>query len=195
MKKIVLTLFFCALTLAAKSQKTPQASPHPAVEKSVFGIQTGYAGLWIHHELKLSRQLALRTELGLDAYENDDFFPDASFLLTTVITMEPRWYYNFDNRALAGKRIDGNSGNFFALKTSFRSDNLLIKFGKDSRAEIVDNLAIVPTWGIRRNVGKHFNYEAGIGVGYIHFFSKNSGFPKDRGEATINLHLRIGYQF
>ncbi len=29
------------------------------------------------------------------------------------------------------KRIDHNSGNFFSLKTSFRSDDLLLDFGYD----------------------------------------------------------------
>ncbi|WP_298546356.1 hypothetical protein [uncultured Aquimarina sp.] len=195
MKKIVLTLFFCALTLGVKSQNATNKQQEPSVEKSIFGIQTGFAGLWIYNEFKLSNQIAFRTELGLDAYENDDFYPDAGFLLVTTTSIEPRWYYNLNKRSNKSKRIDNNSGNFFALKTTLRLDDLLIKFGDDENARIVSNLSIIPTWGIRRNIGKHFNYETGIGVGYIHYFSKNSGFTKDKGEVAINLHLRIGYQF
>ncbi|WP_435416331.1 hypothetical protein [Polaribacter aestuariivivens] len=195
MKKNLLTLLFCGLALIVKSQNTPKESQKQSIEKSIFGIQTGFAGLWVYNELKLSNQIALRTELGFDAYDNDDFYPDAGFLLTTVITLEPRWYYNLDKRASKSKRIDNNSGNFFSLKTSFRSDDLLLDFGDDEDAQIVDNLSIIPTWGIRRNLGKHFNYETGVGVGYIQYFSKNAGFTKNRGETAINLHLRIGYQF
>ncbi|WP_245591244.1 MULTISPECIES: hypothetical protein [Aquimarina] len=195
MKKIALTLFFCVFTLIVKSQNLIEKPQNPSVEKSILGIQVGFAGLWIYNEFKLSNQFTLRTELGLDAYENDDFYPDAGFLLTTVISLEPRWYYNFDRRLSKSKRIDNNSGNFFALKTSFHWDDLLIKFGGDSNVNIVNNLSIIPTWGIRRNIGTHFNYETGIGIGYIHFFSKNSGFTKDKGEAAINLHFRIGYHF
>ncbi len=195
MKKIILSLIFCGLTLIAKSQNLTEKTQKPSVEKSIFGIQTGFAGLWIYNEFKLSNQFALRTELGLDAYENDDYYPDVGFLLTTVISLEPRWYYNLNKRTSKSKRIDNNSGNFFALKTSFHSDDLLIEFGDDSNAKIVNDLSIIPTWGIRRNIGKYFNYETGVGVGYIHYFSKNSGFTKDKGEAAINVHLRIGYQF
>jgi len=195
MKKIVLSLLFCGFTLIAKSQDLTKKTQKPSVEKSIFGIQTGFAGLWIYNEFKLSRQLALRTELGLESYNNDDFYPDVGFLLTTVISLEPRWYYNLNRRIRKSKQIANNSGNFFALKTSFHSDDLLIKLGDDSNITIVNDLSIIPTWGIKRNIGKHFNYETGIGVGYIHYFSKNSGFTKDKGEAAINLHLRIGYQF
>ncbi|SEM17849.1 hypothetical protein SAMN04487910_4335 [Aquimarina amphilecti] len=195
MKKIALTLFFCGFTLIVKSQNLTEQVQKPSVEKSIFGIQTGFAGLWVYNEFKLSRQVALRTEFGLEAYDNDDFYPDAGFLLATVISLEPRWYYNLKKRKNKSKRIDNNSGNFFALKTSFHSDDLLIKFGNDSDVKIVNDLSIIPTWGIRRNIGKYFNYETGVGVGYIHYFSENSGFEKDEGEVAINLHLRIGYQF
>ena len=195
MKKNVLTLLFCGLALIAKSQNTPEKSQKQSIEKSIFGIQTGFAGFWVYNELKLSNQIALRTELGFDAYDNDDFYPDAGFLLTTVITLEPRWYYNLDKRAGKSKRIDNNSGNFFSFKTSFRSNDLLLDFGGDEKAQIVDNLSLVPTWGIKRNLGKHFNYETGLGVGYIHYYSKNAGFSKDKGEVAINLHLRVGYHF
>ncbi|WP_298895173.1 hypothetical protein [uncultured Psychroserpens sp.] len=193
MKNIVLTLLLFGITCISNSQNITETLQKPSVEKSTFGIQTGYAGLWIYNEFRLLDQIALRIELGLNAYDNDDFYPDAGFLFTTAITLEPRWYYNLDKRLNQSKRIDNNSGNFFALKTTFHSNDLLIKFGDDAR--IVDNLAIIPTWGMRRNIGQHFNYEAGIGVGYIHYFAKNSGFTKDKDETAINLHLRIGYRF
>ncbi len=189
MRKIVLVSFFCTFSLIVKSQEA-------SVEKSTFGIQTGFAGLWAYNELKLSNQFALRSEIGFDAnYGNDDFYPDTDFLLTTVVTLEPRWYYNLNKRESNSKSIEGNSGNFFSLKTSLHHSDLLIVFGNDEEAKIVTDLAIVPTWGMRRNLGKHFNYEAGIGAGYIHFFGKNAGFSEDKGELAINLHLRLGYRF
>ncbi|WP_074407398.1 hypothetical protein [Aquimarina megaterium] len=189
MKKIILTLGFCALTLFVRSQNA-------SVEQSTFGIQTGFAGFWIYNELKLSNQIALRSELGFDARNGkSDFYPDTGFLLTTVVILEPRWYYNLFKRESKSKRIDGNSGNFFSLKTSLHHSDLLISLDNDEDTKIVTDLSIIPTWGIRRNIGKHFNYEAGVGVGYIHYFSKNAGFSKDKGEAAINLHLRVGYRF
>ncbi|SHJ20692.1 hypothetical protein [Aquimarina spongiae] len=196
MKKTIFIAILLGSILTAKAQDTQASgSQNASVEKSVFGIQAGFAGLWVHNELKLTNQLALRTEIGFDAYENDDYYPDAGFLFSTVLTLEPRWYYNLNKRASQSKSIDGNSGNFFALKSSLRLEDLLIEFGDDEDVNMVNNLSIVPTWGIRRNLGKHFNYEAGAGIGYIHFFAKDAEFEKDKGELAINLHLRIGYRF
>ena len=47
MKKILLTLTLCGLTFIAKSQNA-------SVEKSMYGIQTGFLGIWVHNESKLS---------------------------------------------------------------------------------------------------------------------------------------------
>ena len=59
MRKIFLTLIFCGLTFITNAQDA-------SVEKSTYGIQTGLLGIWAHNELKLSNQIALRSELGLD---------------------------------------------------------------------------------------------------------------------------------
>ena len=59
MKKTLITLILCGITLTAKSQNT-------SVEKSIFGLQTGVLGIWAYNETKLSNTIALRTEIGLD---------------------------------------------------------------------------------------------------------------------------------
>lgn len=41
-------------------------SEDASVEKSIFGLQTGVLGLWAYNEARLSKSIALRTELGLD---------------------------------------------------------------------------------------------------------------------------------
>ncbi len=188
MKKNLLTLIFLWITLIVTSQEA-------SVEKSVFGIQAGFSGIWAHTELKLSNQIALRGELGFDGIWDHEFYEETDFLLVTVLTVEPRWYYNLNTRTNKSKRIDGNSGNFFSIKTSLRHSDLLIVLDNEEDTKIVTNLSIIPTWGIRRNIGKHFNYETGIGIGYIHYFGKDAGFPKNKDETAINLHLRIGYRF
>ncbi|TBN18703.1 hypothetical protein [Hyunsoonleella pacifica] len=196
MKKTFIILILLGHALTTTAQDTQKNNlQNSSIEQSIFGIQTGFAGFWLHNELRLSNQIALRTELGLDAYDNDDFYPDTGFLLATVLTVEPRWYYNLNKRKSQSKSITGNSGNFFSLKSSLRLEDLLIEFGDDEDVKMVNNFSIIPTWGIRRILGKHFNYEAGAGIGYIHFFAKDAGFSKDKGEVAINLHLRIGYWF
>jgi hypothetical protein len=187
MKNSLLTLIFCGLTLVAKSQTA-------SVEQSVFGIQTGLLGVWVHNEAKLSNQIALRSELGLDTgvYGSDSNNID-SFLLAPTITLEPRWYYNLNRRESKSKRIDGNSGNFIAIKTTFHPDWFTIS--SEDNINLISDISIIPTWGIRRNIGNHFNYEAGFGVGYVHYFKEDNVVLLYESGVAVNLHLRIGYRF
>ena len=188
MKKTIILLALCGLTSIAKSQNT-------SVEKSIFGLQTGVLGIWVYNETKLSNTIALRTEIGFDfgIWETtyyDDY--DSPFILTPVIVIEPRFYYNLKKRSKNSKRIDGNSGSFIALKTSYHPE--LALFNADD-APLVSDFAIIPTWGIRRNIGNHFSYEAGIGIGYSYTFAKRAGYSEDESGIEPNMHLRVGYRF
>ncbi len=57
----------------------------------------------------------------------------------------------------------------------------------------MSDISIVPTWGIRRKLGKHFTYKTGFGDAY--YFTKNAGYFKNKGDRTGNLRLRFGYRF
>ena len=177
MKKTI-TLIFISLSTFCNAQNV-------SVEKSVFGIQTGFLGIWGHNESRLSNKIALRSEIGLDAgILFTDFEGRSGFLLAPVLTLEPRFYYNLNKRNSKLKDISNNSGTFISLKTSYHPDWFVIS---DITDHITSDISFIPTWGIRRNIGTHFNYETGAGIG-IRFFSNESG-------AVGNLHLRIGYVF
>ncbi len=186
--KIVVIAATLLLALNLNAQNT-------SVEKSIWGIQTGFLGIWINNELKLSESIALRSEIGLDLDVFDSDFGDIkTYLSYPVITIEPRWYYNFKKRVKKTKRTDGNSANFISIKTSYHPDWFVISHYEN--VSIISDLSIVPTWGIRRNVAKHFNYETGIGIGYRYTFLSNyNNYRENVGELWFNLHLRIGYKY
>jgi hypothetical protein len=187
MNKTLFIILFCGLSLVSKAQTA-------SVEPSIYGIQTGFLGVWIHNESRLTNSIALRGELGLDTgIRNAIFYEETQYVFAPVLTLEPRWYYNLNKRLEKDRRIDGNSGNFISLKTSYHPDWFVISNYDNLR--IVSDLSIVPTWGMRRNIGDHFNYETGFGIGYVHYFAKNAGYIEDDGEVAVNLHLRIGYRF
>ncbi len=128
-------------------------------------------------------------------YDDDDF--DQAVLLVPVIKAEPRWYYNLNRRIRKGRDIKGNRGNFIALSTTYIPDWFIIDSNSDYDFYRRPILSIVPTWGIRRTLGKHFDYEVGIGIGYGYAFKyTKSGYTyKAQDGAVGNLHLRIGYHF
>lgn len=187
MLKVILIVMFCGMTLIVKSQNA-------SVEKSTYGIQTGFLGIWLHNETKLSNSIALRSEIGFDSgIWGGDFYDGTGFLLTPVITLEPRLYYNLNKREEKSRRIEGNSGNFISLKTSYHPDWFVIS--NTDNVSVISDISIIPTWGIRRNIGKHFTYETGFGIGYRYTFAKQAGFLDNKSEVDVNLHLRIGYRF
>lgn len=173
MKKVALTFLLIMNSYFGFSQNTKEIS----VEKSVFGIQVGLIGVWAHNELKLSNQVALRSEFGLGG--------DNSANIEPMLILAPRWYYNLNKRADKNKRIDGNSGNYISLRARHQLQGI-----SDAKKNDQYDLLLVSTWGIRRNIGNHFNYEAGGGGGL--------GFDYDDSR-KIGLipyvNLRIGYRF
>jgi len=187
MKKLFLTVFLFGFSLLFNAQVV-------SVEKSTYGIQTGVLGIYFHNETKLSDQIALRSEIGLDSgIFGGTFYRETGYFFTPVFTLEPRWYYNLEKRLAKQKTINGNCGNFFSLKTSYNSNWFVVSNYDNLTVE--NQISIVPTWGIKRNINKHFTYEAGIGIGYRHIFYKDSQFHKNQDEVIPNIHLRIGYRF
>ena len=187
LKTILLTLTLCGLTLFVEAQET-------SVEKSTFGVETGFLGLWVNNEARLSNQFTLRTEIGLNAgILGGSAYGETKFVLTPEITLEPRWYYKLKKREANSKDISNNSGNFFSLKTSYSPDWFAISNAEDVNP--MSSFSIIPTWGIRRNIGNHFYFEAGAGVGYRHYFGDNAVNLELKDKIALNVHLRFGYKF
>jgi hypothetical protein len=161
------------------------------VENSFWGVQTGLLGVWAHSEARLTNKIAFRTEAGIDAgfwYSKNNWFGENSgYALIPVLTLEPRLYYNILKRQTKGKNTVYNSANYLSLKTSVHPSFGIVS----DNSEVNGDLLILPSWGIRRSIGSHFNYELGLGVGYEYIFPKNG--VRGHGEFAIGLNLRIGY--
>ncbi len=113
--------------------------------------------------------------------------------MTPVIKLEPRWYYNLNKRVTKSKNINGNSGNFLTLQTNYNPNWFVIS--NYDHLEVPNQISIIPTWGIKRNIGNHLTYETGIGIGYRYVLAKRAGYIKNEEEEAFNLNLRIGYRF
>lgn len=184
MNRHFVIILFCALAQPAMSQDA-------IVERSMFGIQAGW-GIWVHHEGKLSNSIALRSEIGVHArVRGGNIYEKPKFVMSPVLTLEPRWYYNLHDRLMKEKRIDGNSGNYIALKTSWHPD----WFGNSTINDVNDltDLAFVPTWGLRRVIGDHVTFETGIGIGCRLVFGEYVGVRENEIKGVLHLNVRIGY--
>jgi len=180
-------------------ENTPKSNKKP-----LFGIQTGFLGLWAHNEMELSPQWFLRSELGLDygfggggSYNefNGIGITEGAAVVASV-SLEPRLYYNLEKRRKNGKNVYANSANFIALRTNFYPGWLVTAQNKDKVA-YTQQISFTPYWAIKRTLGKHLTFEAGAGPGYLHNFSiKGKGFNTfDKNSLLIHIQLRIGYTF
>ena len=186
MKKSIL---LCVMLMVFTFAKGQDAS----VEKSIFGIQIGLFGIWGHNEFKMSNELAFRSEIGMEGgVWGGTYYEGTGFLLTPSLAIEPRWYYNMNKRVSKEKRIDGNSANFLSLRINYHPDWFVIS---NQDVDVVSDISIIPSWGLRRNLGQHFNFETGVGLGYIYYFAKNAGYGENEGDVIINILLKIGYKF
>ncbi len=195
MKKLFLAfiIFSIGFTTNAQTQLKTNGSK-ASVERSIFGVQTGFLGIWVHNEFRISNQFALRSEIGFDAgFVPGDSFSKTIYYLAPVFMVEPRWYYNLNKRKAKSKRIDGNSGNFISLQTSYIPNWFVIS--NNPYEWVRRQLWIMPMWGIRRNIGKHFNYEAGVGLGYRFYLKGKNSNTTAGSDWMPNLLLRIGYRF
>jgi hypothetical protein len=179
---LIITLFTYSLTFS--QSKNDQLS----VEKSIFGAQIGLFGIFGYNESKLTNDIALRTEIGMLAGAWGGIsYPSTGFVLTPTISLEPRYYYNLNRRTKKGKSILHNSANYFSIKTNYNPDLFVISNYNNLRVN--EHITIVPKWGLRRNIGKKFDYEFSAGIGYAY------DFDFERGESYLDLGLRIGYRF
>lgn len=194
MKKTLLLSIFLFSIFTTNAQQQPQTA---SVEKSIYGIQAGIFGAWVHNERKLSNSIALRTEIGLNygLFGGIVYKSEINYILAPNITLEPRWYYNLSKRLSKERPIENNSGNFVGLKINYFPDAFVIS--NNDQVNVPNQLLIIPKWGIKRTIGKHFTYEVAIGIGYHHTFIPDNQYYEyeDEQELALDLHLRIGYTF
>lgn len=201
MKNKLLGLALIALLCAGKMNAQDTEEQKPSVEKEVKGVQIGDPGLVLYYEFKLANQLTLRAEAGYAVgfkANADWFFDDGSedgFFALPAFTIEPRWYYNLGRRVRKGKDITGNRANYFSVNTTYYADFGVIKI--NDVGDVPNFLNIVPMWGMRRTLGKRFNYELGAGIGYVYIGSyvhRGHVHKSDEG-AILLLRARFGLGF
>jgi hypothetical protein len=183
MKQLLLLLVIQCLAYTAYGQSR-------LVEDKTTNLQLGLLGAYFNHEVPLANTLALRLEVGLDAgLFGGSFNGGLGYLVVPAITAEPRWYYNLAKRHEENKRIDGNSGNFLTLHISHHPN--WVALSNRANLSVIPDLWVVPTWGIRRNLGEKYNFETGLGIGYRGYFHEYGGYENS---GAINLVLRFGYR-
>jgi hypothetical protein len=195
--KNFIALGFVFISFITKAQDTQEVQK-VSVEKSLNSVQLGLFSLSYQNESRLDRKITLRSEIGFMTGNSTIEYPDGhkekSFLVVPFLNVEPRWYYSLDRRSRLKKNTKNNSSNYVSLLTSFASTRTAIVNTKDF--EVAPFISIIPEYGIRRSIGKHFYWEGSVGVGYRHnFLDKSYTYSVDENEVMIDVQYKIGYIF
>ena len=186
------TVIFLIVALMSISVVTAQQQF--SLERSISGVQLEVFGVRAYHEIRLSNRITLRAEAGL--VTDDTWLPrysavtapsfeESVFVLVPVVSVQPRIYFDLFNRGARGRKVENNAVDFFAFCITFAPDWVLASSGEGS---YTGGISFVSTWGIRRNLGRNFEYELGVGSGYAFGFDGSNG-------VVFRPHLRIGYRF
>lgn len=191
MLKKLLFLGVLLFSIISNAQEQQDVS----VEKSIWGIQTGLLGLWGHNESRLSRKIALRSEVGLNGgFASGRFIEDGfQWILAPTLNVEPRWYYNLDKRSAKGKVTSKNTANFLSINLSYNPDWFLIS--SSSKNRLITSFSTTANWGIKRTLWEHFTYEFVTGLGYTVQFWKQRGYSSNENLMVLGLGFRLGYTF
>lgn len=162
-----------------------------SVEKNIFGVQVGFLGGNAYNEHRLSDVFALRSQLSLHGgIWAGTMYEKTGFLLIPAASLETKWYYNLNRRAKKGKNFKNNGANYL----SFRAEYLPNWFVISNYANLSNDsnvILLMPTFGIRRNFGRNFNYEFNVGYGYSQTLGQKPNISQD----AFMLSFKIGYDF
>ncbi len=195
MKRIIFTLIFFTAFFKMIAQE-------PSVENSIWGIQLGVYPISMYNELKITNSISLRSEIGFSyAWTSSNGINGSNqWAVTPDINIEPRYYYNLKRRNSLEKRIDNNSGNYLSLNLGYCAGNLAIK---SKNTDVNSSIHIIPMYGLRRNIGKRFNSEFAIGIGYSRVFKEYhyvdyitqqpNSYKYSESGVTYGIRLAIGY--
>lgn len=146
--------------------------------ESLHSFKLGIPNATYSYERALGRQFSLNMEAGVN-WGWHSF--DNSFEITArpLLQIEPRFYYNLKKRFDKGKLFN-NSASFLSISSG-------VDFSMHTGGSHHPTLYIMPKWGFRRAIGKHFIFEAQLGGG-VQFDKYSTRFRPD-------LNLKFGYVF
>ena len=153
------------------------------VDAFTFGIGYNYEQV-VAPKLTISAGASLRPLA--DSYYN--WYDGSSSTVWGIypsISLDPRWYINYNKRVKKGKMVTNNSSNFVSLMFEYVPDIAII--GDDGI--IYPTLLVTPRWGMRRSFSERFFMEFAAGVNLI-----IRGEDVGNGN-SLHLDLKVGYAF
>ncbi len=175
MKKLLLLTVIATIYCSLSAQNAKTQSSH--------SIKGPLVGLSYSYEHPIAQQSTLNMELILNGGFGSGIFYDSYWVIAPVLRIEPRYYHNLYKRFRKGKKTINNSANYFAFAVDYQPG-----FSIGKNAEANQYLQMVPKYGLKRTMGRHFIFEVAAGIGT--YIIENSNW-----EPVLAFDLKLGYAF
>ncbi len=189
MKTLFTTLtFLFTLTLFAQDDAFATVTPY------ITSLQANLGAVHLVHEKGISDDMTLRIEIGIQQqfrYSSPETSPNY-YGLRPVLGLAGRYYYNLNKRADRGQPTTNNSGNFVGVIAQYRPDFFIYNTNENINAD--NNVKATAYWGMRRQLGKRFDFEFTAGVS-LRSGGRLFGTPSIFGASRPHLDWRFGYRF
>ena len=175
MKKLwfIAIFVFCSYNLLAQNNKTYRS----------HSIKGPLIGLSYSYEHPIVQQSTLNFELILNGGFGSSIFYDSYWVIAPVLRVESRYYYNLIKRYEKERKTINNSANYLALAFDYQPG-----FSIGQNAEASQYLQIVPKYGLKRTMGRHFIFE--IAAGFGAYVVQNYDW-----EGVFAIDIKLGYAF
>lgn len=181
MKKIIVYIAFVLVSVSTFSQENQNL-----VDR--FSIKAGVVGVWVGYEKAFSDKFTLNSEIGYQGgffggsiHENN-----FNYILTTYLSVEPRFYHNVARRLRKGKKVRNNSADFISAEIYYVPDWLTSS--NSDNVSVVKVFGIIPKYGLNRSLSNNLNFEFAIGFGYAWGENNYTG-------VAGALDLRLSFDF
>lgn len=154
--KSLTTLFFFLFAVCL----TAQDSAPTSVASSLNSIQANLGSVYFVHEKGFTDKFTVRLEAGVMQqfrFLSPDANDESYYGLRPVVKVTPRLYYNLEKRAARGRNTANNSGDFVGLTATYLPNFFV--WNTNENVIAVNNFRAHVHWGLRRQLGKHFDFE------------------------------------
>lgn len=156
--------------------------------ESISTVKVGLLGSWLAYEQPVTDKILINAEIGYEFGIYRNFLSNGTqFLATSTLSIEPRYYYNLEKRAAAGKNNSLNAGGYLAIEIQAAPDwGTYSTDSSISDVSIRKSALILPKIGLKRALGKYVTFEFAGGLGYqINMGTDNT--------PAIGLDLKFGF--
>lgn len=190
MKQTFLLILLCVLSVAGYAQTEAQPAEAGHLNELVK-LELGLHGGGLVYEFPLSRNLLMDVGAGLGmgyAVHGGGF--RATWVINDPVAYFKtnfRYMYNREKRALKGKSVIHNTGNYVGFQAKYATTPVFNNSNNwDQRYNFLSRTLLSEFhWGIQRPLGQNFLFNLHLGLGYAHDFDFNMG----------SVYLAVGPKF